>query len=61
MIIGCILGDMYGTVVESLDLVDEGVHWADVRKKYIVLGCAGFMAGYTRMTYSLGVILMETS
>lgn len=32
-----------------------------VRKKNIVIGCAAFMAGYTRMTYSLGVILMETS
>ena len=31
------------------------------RKNLIVLGCAGMMAGYTRMTYSLGVILMETS
>ena len=34
---------------------------ANINKNYIVLGCAGFMAGYTRMTYSLAVIIMETS
>jgi len=33
----------------------------DLRKKYITIGCGAFMAGYTRMTYSLGVIIMETS
>jgi chloride channel 7 len=27
----------------------------------IILGTAGMMSGYTRMTYSLAVILMETS
>jgi H+/Cl- antiporter ClcA len=32
-----------------------------MRRKLIVIGCGGFMAGYTRMTYALGVILMETS
>lgn len=30
-------------------------------RSYIILACGGFMAGYTRMTYSLAVILMETS
>lgn len=34
---------------------------ADINRSYIILGCAGFMAGYTRMTYSLAVIIMETS
>lgn len=32
-----------------------------MRKKFIILGCSSFMAGYTRMTYSLGVIMMETT
>lgn len=31
------------------------------RRKYIILGFGSVMAGYTRMTYALGVILMETS
>lgn len=60
MIIGCILGEIYSTFVHDLDLVDND-NWDTYRKKNIVLGCAGFMAGYTRMTYSLAVILMETS
>jgi len=34
---------------------------ADINRSYVILGCAGFMAGYTRMTYSLAVIIMETS
>jgi H+/Cl- antiporter ClcA len=62
MIIGCTLGDMYAAIMSESGLVDStDDHWDDTRKKYIVIGCAAFMAGYTRMTYSLGVILMETS
>ena len=65
MIIGCALGAMYSKAVDlsmvfAHDLDYIAVH-DDIRKKYIVIGCAGFMAGYTRMTYSLAVILMETS
>jgi hypothetical protein len=36
-------------------------NYVAIRKKFIILGMGGFMAGYTRMTYSLGVILMETT
>jgi chloride channel 7 len=32
-----------------------------IRRKYIIMGFGAVMAGYTRMTYCLGVILMETS
>ena len=32
-----------------------------LRRKYIVIGCGAVMAGYTRMTYAIGLILMETS
>ena len=60
MIIGCILGQIYSTFLHDLNLVSDD-NWDTYRKKNIVLGCAGFMAGYTRMTYSLAVILMETS
>lgn len=28
---------------------------------FMIIACASLMAGYTRMTYSLGIILMETS
>ena len=62
MIVGCTLGDIYAAIMSDTGLVDSSQdNWVDIRKKYIVIGCAAFMAGYTRMTYSLGVILMETS
>ena len=32
-----------------------------IRRKYIIIGCAAMMAGYTRMTYAIALILMETS
>ena len=74
MIIGCGLGDLLFRL--SVTLGYDGMHFAKgskplevdvknyeqaMRRKLIVIGCGGFMAGYTRMTYALGVILMETS
>lgn len=70
MIIGCGLGDLLFRL--QLTVGYDGMHYAPedidtknheqaMRRKLIVIGCAGFMAGYTRMTYALGVILMETS
>jgi len=32
-----------------------------IRRKYIVIGAGAVMAGYTRMTYSIALILLETS
>lgn len=62
MIIGCALGMIYTSISVNFGFTDDtSVDYEALRKKFIVLGCAGFMAGYTRMTYSLGVILMETS
>lgn len=60
MIIGCTLGDLYTTTVMRASIGNREA-MEKSRKKYIVLGCGGFMAGYTRMTYSLAVILLETS
>ena len=31
------------------------------KKQLVVIGCGAFLSGYTRMTYSIAVILMETS
>lgn len=67
MIIGCGLGDLLFRL--QLTVGYDGMSFAEdttsleqaMRRKLIVIGCAGFMAGYTRMTYALGVILMETS
>lgn len=36
-------------------------HTKDFRTTYIVLSMGAMLAGYTRMTYSLVVIVMETS
>ena len=62
MIIGCTLGNILIRIIGDLNIItpNDEVFYA-IRKKYIVLGCGSFMAGYTRMTYSLGVILMETT
>jgi H+/Cl- antiporter ClcA len=61
MIIGCILGENYFRIISDAGLIEDDAYYLTYRKKTIVLGCAGFMAGYTRMTYSLGIILMETT
>lgn len=72
MIIGCTLGYIAFNIAQiSYDRLSnvDPMHPDEylernqrvILKKYIILGCGGFMAGYTRMTYSLGVILMETT
>lgn len=62
MIIGCALGDvLYNTMNYGSLIVGDEKTKSSINKNYIVLGCAGFMAGYTRMTYSLAVIIMETA
>ena len=67
MIIGCCMGDLYFRALVRMGLygltednIDESYNQA-FRRKFIVIGTGAFMAGYTRMTYALGVILMETS
>jgi H+/Cl- antiporter ClcA len=65
MIVGSALGEImarilkenthYGSDVESYDT------YQNTRKHFVVLGCCSVLAGYTRMTYSLAVIMMETS
>ena len=65
MIVGCALGNLYSKFIDwcgifEFDTAYQKLH-DDIRKKYITIGCGAFMAGYTRMTYSLGVIIMETS
>jgi len=62
MIIGCALGECCFQGMDYIGLVGGTEMEAyDINRSYIILGCAGFMAGYTRMTYSLAVIIMETS
>lgn len=60
MIIGCALGEIYAKSGLILGIYDED-HYERYRAIYIILGMGGMLAGYTRMTYSLAVIVMETS
>jgi len=43
----------------NLNIIDANEFSAS-RGNYIIMACGAVMAGYTRMTYSLAVILMET-
>ena len=60
MIIGCALGELYAHACYKLDIIDLE-HYNTYRVTYIILGMGSMLAGYTRMTYSLSVIVMETS
>lgn len=60
MIIGCAMGEIYAHTCLNLGFYDED-HYKQYRVIYIILGMGAMLAGYTRMTYSLAVIVMETS
>jgi len=60
MIIGCALGQIVSQICYDVKWFTNEEYEVD-RSAFILLGCAAMLAGYTRMTYSLAVILMETS
>ena len=60
MIIGCAVGHIYGYQLQQWGFIDDVTYELN-KKSYIIIAIAGYMAGYTRLTYSLCVILMETS
>ena len=60
MIIGCSLGEIYAKSIYEFGLYDEE-HYLKYRVSYIVLGMTAMLAGFTRMTFSLAVIAMETT
>ena len=60
MIIGCGLGEIYSKICLNSGLIDDD-HYKQYRVIYIILGMGSMLAGYTRMTYSLAVITMETA
>jgi len=60
MIIGCAIGNIYAIVLWNSGMIHES-EYEDLRKNLIVIGVGATLAGYTRMTYSLAVIVMETS
>lgn len=63
MVIGCVIGALYSIGLRNLGwfnhLTDEEVE--SLYMALIILGCASMLAGYTRMTYAICVIMMETS
>ena len=59
MIIGCAMGEIYAKTTYFLGIYDEN-HYIKYRVSYIIIGMAAMLASYTRMTYSLAVIVMET-
>jgi len=60
MIIGCALGEIYAHACYKMNIIDLE-HYMKYRVTYIIIGMGSMLAGYTRMTYSLAVIVMETS
>ena len=54
------MGEIYAKSMWDLGVYDED-HYKKYRVIYIILGMGSMLAGYTRMTYSLAVIVMETS
>jgi len=60
MIIGCAVGQVYATFIYDLKLISDE-EFGDCQKAFVVLGVGAVMAGYTRMTYTLAIIVMETS
>lgn len=59
MIVGTSLGDMYVKTIEGWGWIDEA-HRENFRVTYLALAMAAMLAGYTRMTYSILTITMET-
>lgn len=58
ILMGCTLGVLY------LELLVNGMGASTNRvgsQSYLVIGSAAMLAGYTRLTYSLAVIMMETT
>lgn len=64
MVVGCMIGAIWMQLLDSLQVFPEfetGEEEGDFRTTLIILGCSGMLAGYTGMTYSICIIMMETS
>lgn len=55
ILIGCALGRMVGLFIEN-DIIQE-IH----PSTYAIIGAASILAGYTRLSFSLAVIMLETT
>ena len=63
VIVGCAMGDLVFIAGDSIEIFgkESSQDKDGIRHSYIILGCAAFMAGYTRMTYCLAILIMETT
>lgn len=57
MIIGCALGSLVNSAREGIFKNFNPV----MGQSYEIMGCAAMLAGFTRQTYSLAVIMLETT
>ena len=55
ILIGCTIGRLAGLSVESLGFAD--VHLST----YAIIGATSFLSGYSRLSFSLAVMMLETS
>jgi H+/Cl- antiporter ClcA len=60
MIIGCGIGDLYNHFCIATGMIDQ-LNSNDFRVTFIILAMCSMLAGYTRMTFSIIVVTMETS
>jgi H+/Cl- antiporter ClcA len=60
MIIGCAIGDLYNHFCLGVGFIEQD-EFNDFRVTFIILAMCSMLAGYTRMTYSIIVVTLETS
>ena len=60
MIIGCALGALYELIKEDL-MTDGGSNREGFKVTPVIMGAGAMMAGYTRLSYSLVIIMCETT
>ena len=56
LLIGCTIGRLAGLSVEALNIIPD-VHLST----YAIIGATSFLAGYSRLSLSLAVMMLETS
>lgn len=64
MIVGCTIGDLTARLFLLLGLANDrgpNENFTGIKTEFVILACAAMLAGYTRMTYSLVIIMIETT
>ena len=64
MIVGCTIGDLTARLFLLFGFATEhgpDANYTGIKTEFVILACAAMLAGYTRMTYSLVIIMIETT